>query len=70
MNVFPLPEKKEYIEDLLGVNLYDKCLSQNFKVVKIPTRDYVNYFEDGRHTNDINEIKNDLIKYKIEFKEL
>lgn len=70
MNVFPLPEKKEYIEDLLGVNLYDKCLSQNFKVVKIATRDYVNYFGDGRHTNDINVIKNDLINHKIEFKEL
>jgi len=67
---FPLPEKEEYIEDLLGVHLYDRCVSENFKVIKIPTRDYNNYFGDGTHTNDISEIKDQLIKHKIKFTEL
>ena len=67
---FPIPEYEEYIENLLGYELYDKCIESNFKVVKIPTRLYADYCGDGTHTNDINEIIQELKKAKIPFKQL
>jgi hypothetical protein len=65
--MFPIPELNEYIEDLLGVHLYDRCLSDKLKTIKIPTRDYFNFHGDGTHTNDINEIKNQLKEYNIPY---
>jgi hypothetical protein len=62
---FPLPEKYEYIENLLGHELHDKCVSDGLSVVNILTRHYDNYFGDGVHTNDIGVIKSELNKHGI-----
>ena len=67
---FPIPEVKEYIEHLLGFELYDKCINDGLSVIKIPTRLYDDYCGDGTHTNDIEEMKLELVKNKINFKEL
>lgn len=62
---FPLPEKYEYIEILLGHELHDRCISDNLRVVNIPTRYNGNYHGDGVHTNDIDVIKTMLTRHKI-----
>jgi len=67
---FPIPEVEEYIEYLLGFELYDKCLNDGLSVVKIPTRLYNDYCEDGIFNNDKEVIIRDLTKNKITFKEL
>jgi hypothetical protein len=65
--LFPIIEKQEYIENLLGAELHNKCLESGFKTLLIPTREYINYGGDGKHTNDIEEIKKELLKAKIPF---
>ena len=60
----------EYVENVLGFELYDKCEVEGFEIVRIPTRQYGDYCGDGIHTNDVNEIKTELSKAKIPFKEL
>jgi len=67
---FPIPEVQEYIEHLLGFELYDKCINDGLSVIKIPTRLYDDYCGDGTHTNDIEEMKLELVKNNINFKEL
>lgn len=65
--LFPIVETEEYIEILLGAELYDKCIEKKLNVVTIPTRYQVNYYGDGVHTNDINVIKNTLHRANIPF---
>jgi hypothetical protein len=67
---FDLPERKQYIEDLLGFEFYDKCVNRGLEVIKIPTRDYDNYHGDGKHTNDINVIISDMDMNKITYEKL
>jgi len=62
---FPLPEKREYIEILLGHELHDKCVSDNLRVINIPTRYHDNYHGDGVHTNNIDVIKGKLTENNI-----
>jgi hypothetical protein len=69
-NLFPIPEFEEYIENILGYELYDKCLENEHLVIKIPTRIYSDYCGDGTHTNNINEIILELTKANIPFKQL
>jgi len=64
---FPLPEMFEFIEILLGHELYDKCVTDEMKTVIIPTRNFTNYHGDGIHTNHIEEIKQHLITANIPF---
>jgi len=65
--VFPLPEKKEYVEILWGWELVEASKKLNKKVITIPTRDYINYHGDGIHTNNIKEIKDELTKHNIPY---
>lgn len=60
--LFPIPEKQEWVENLLGRELHNKCVELGYKTVKIPTRDYINYGGDGIHTNNIEEIKTEMRK--------
>jgi hypothetical protein len=65
---FPIIEKEEYIEILLGHELFSKVRDmENSVVLEIPTRKYNNYFDDGCHTNDIEVIKNELKKANIPY---
>lgn len=59
-SIFPIIEQAEYIENLLGRELWHKCILQGLKTIRIPTRDYTNYGGDGLHTNDIEVIKREL----------
>lgn len=67
IEIFPLPERKEYVEILWGWELVEASKRLDKKVVTIPTRDYINYHGDGIHTNDIDKIKQELIKHNIPF---
>ena len=66
--LFPLPERQEYIENLLGSELHSQCLKRGFKTLAIPTRVYTDYGGDGSHTNNINQIKEELARANIPFK--
>lgn len=66
-NIFPIIEKNEYIEFILGFELYEKCLELKYEIIEIPTRHNWNYFGDGTFTNDVNEIKNELKKANIPY---
>ena len=66
-NLFPIIEKKEFIEFLLGFELYEKCLDAGFNLVKIPTRLDQNFCGDGLWTNDISIIKEQLDKANIPY---
>lgn len=66
-HLFPLPEHREYIELLLGRELHDKAVSQGFNVIKIPTRTYTNFGNDGLHTNSIEEMRSTLFAHNIPF---
>lgn len=66
-NLFPIPEYREYIENLLGKEIYGKGLNLALKMVKIPTRTYIDYGNDGTHTNDIETIKEKLKEANIPF---
>lgn len=54
-HLFPLPEIKEYIEDLLSNYLF---IDNNLKYYIIKNRFFTNYFDDGMYTNDVNDMKN------------
>lgn len=54
-HIFPIPEKRKYIEILLRENLLDKV--PNNDTYKIKNRDYINYFDDGIFTNSAQEIE-------------
>lgn len=65
---FPIVEKQEYIEVLLGHELFSKVRGmENSIVLEIPTRNYTNYYGDGLHTNDIEVIKEELTKANIPY---
>jgi hypothetical protein len=65
---FPIYEKQEYVEILLGHELFDKVRSMQGSIVyEIPTRKYNDYCGDGLHTNDINIIKQELTKANIPY---
>ena len=66
--IFPIAERQEYIEELLEIEVYNKCKSLGFKTLFIPTRNYIDYGGDGLHTNDIEVIKNELSISNIPFK--
>jgi hypothetical protein len=63
--IFPIDEYLEFIEHILGHEVYEKAINQGLKVVQIPTRQYHNYGEDGRYTNNCEEIKSDLLNIGI-----
>jgi hypothetical protein len=65
--LFPIIEQAEYIETLLGYELYDKCIDLEFKVIEIATRHGQNFFGDGCWTNDIEKIKEELTKANIPY---
>lgn len=60
--MFPLPERIQWIENLLGRELYNKCLGLGLTVVKIPTRTYIDFGGDGIHTNNVGQIRQQLKK--------
>lgn len=62
---FPLPERAEYIEILLGRELHDRAVGKKLKVIDIPTRNYTNFGGDGFHSNDTDEIRRGLQKAGI-----
>lgn len=64
---FPLPERFEFIEILLGHELHDKCVADGLRVVDIPTRHGKNYHGDGVHDNNIETIKRTLTEHNIPF---
>ena len=65
---FPIIEKKEYVEILLGHELFDKVRNMEDSIVlEIPTRRYDDYCGDGLHTNDIRIIKEELTKANIPY---
>jgi hypothetical protein len=66
-NIFPLPEKYEYIETLLGHELYSPAVNEQMNIFHIPTRWHVNHYGDGLHTNDINEIIHHLKNFNIPY---
>jgi hypothetical protein len=66
-HIFPLIEMEEYIENILGYELWDKCVQAKYKMVHIPTRNYGNYHGDGVFTNDIEVIKKELKKANIPY---
>ena len=65
--LFPIIEQGEYIETLLGHELYDKCIDLEFKIIEIATRHGHNFFGDGCWTNDIEVIKAELTKANITY---
>ena len=65
--MFPVTEMHEYIENILGYELYDKCESEGHQILQIPTRMHYNYFGDGVCTNDINVIMDELNKANIPY---
>jgi|688.fasta_scaffold821187_2 hypothetical protein len=67
-NLFPIREEKEYIENILAYELVDKCLDLEYKVVEIPTRFYYNYYNDGVHTNSLEDIIIFMYKAGIPYK--
>lgn len=67
-NLFPIREEKEFIENILAYELVDKCLDSNCKVVEIPTRFYYNYYNDGVHTNSVEDIVTFMHKAGITYK--
>jgi len=67
-NLFPIREEREYIENILAYELVDRCLDLNYKVVEIPTRFYYNYYNDGVHTNSLEDIIIFMHKAKIPYK--
>jgi hypothetical protein len=69
-NIFPIPEIEEYIENTLGYELHDKCEEHGYNIIRIPSRQYVDYCGDGIHTNDVNEIMSHLKIAKIPFEQL
>lgn len=66
-DLFPIVEKGEYIEILLGHELYEKCIDKGFKVVTIPTRNFQNFHGDGCWTNSIDVIRNELTLASIPY---
>jgi len=69
-NLFPLPERNEYIEPLLRRELLDKCVKLGYITLKIPTRNFDNYGNDGLFTNDVEVIKKSLKLKNIVYKDL
>jgi len=65
VDVFPVPEREQYVELLWGFEIVDKCKKLGKKIIEIPTRVYTNYGGDGIHTNNINDIKKELSKFNI-----
>ena len=66
-NIFPLPEKYEYIESLLGHELYRPAIDNKLNIFHIPTRVHTNYNGDGVHTNNIYEIIHHLKNFNIPY---
>ena len=67
-HLFPIIEQQEYVEVLLGHELFNKVRNmENSIVLEIPTRKYNDYCGDGVHTNDINQIKLELQKANIPY---
>ena len=66
-NIFPLPEKYEYIENLLGHELYSPAANNKLNIFRIPTRTHTDYHGDGINTNDINVIIQHLEKFNIPY---
>jgi hypothetical protein len=65
---FPIIEKQEFVEVLLGHELFHKIRSMEGSIVlEIPTRRYDDYCGDGLHTNDIEIIKEELTKANIPY---
>lgn len=63
LNIFPIPERMQYVETLLRLELFDK-IPNNLIKYKIKNRNYLNYgaeyYGDGCFTNDHNVILQNL----------
>jgi hypothetical protein len=66
--LFPIREEKEFIENILAYELVDKSIDLGYKVIEIPTRFYYNYYNDGVHTNAIEDIVIFMHKAGIPYK--
>jgi hypothetical protein len=66
--IFPIVEKEEYVEILLGHELFTKVREiPNSIIFELQTRRYTDYGGDGIHTNDIEVIKAELTKANITY---
>jgi hypothetical protein len=66
--IFPIMEKEEYVEILLGHELFTKIREiPNSIILELETRRYTDYGGDGIHTNDIEVIKTELTKANITY---
>lgn len=63
-DLFPLPERCQYIEHLLREEFLKK-LPVNCISYKMKYRNYINYYGDGIFTNDYREIEKELKKVGI-----
>lgn len=64
---FPIQAKREYVEILFGFELVEKSLINGKRVIEIPTRNYTDFGGDGIHTNNIDDIKKELVLANIPF---
>jgi len=70
-HLFPILERNESIEILLGHELYDKTKQiENSIILELPTRKYTDYCGDGLHTNNVIEIEAELNRVNIPFKRI
>ena len=66
--IFPIVEKEEYVEILLGHELFTKVREiPNSIIFELKTRRYTDYGGDGLHTNNIETIKEELTKANIPY---
>jgi hypothetical protein len=66
--LFPIVEKEEYVEILLGHELFTKVREiSNSIIFELQTRRYTDYGGDGLHTNNIETIKEELTKANIPY---
>jgi hypothetical protein len=68
-SLFPISEQIEFIETLLGYELYEKAKDLNFEIVEILTKKYEK-FRDGQWTNERSFIQYDLKNHNIPYKNL
>jgi len=63
-HLFPLPERVQFIETLLRIELHEKLIG-SCKIHKITTRDHGDYHGDGKFTNSHQVIQEELRKAGI-----
>lgn len=66
-HAFPLPERVQFIETLLRIELHEKLIG-TCNIHKISTRNHGDYFGDGQFTNDYRFIEAKLTEAGVPFK--